>query len=207
MAEYLDIHPRNPQPRLIRRAATVLRDEGILAYPTDTCYALGCAVGNKTGLERISRIRGMDPHHRFTLICRDLSESATYAVFDTPVYRILKASTPGPYAFVLKATKETPRRLLDPKRKTIGLRVPDHPIALALLQELGAPMMTSSLILPGSATPLTDPLVIREKLDHELDLIVAGGICGEVPTTVVDLTETAPRILRLGKGDPSVFAA
>jgi tRNA threonylcarbamoyl adenosine modification protein (Sua5/YciO/YrdC/YwlC family) len=207
MAEYLEIHPVTPQPRLIHRAAAVLQDEGIIAYPTDTCYALGCSVGNKEGLERISRIRGMDPHHRFTLICRDLSESATYAVFDTPVYRLLKAHTPGPYAFVLRASKETPRRLLDPKRKTIGMRVPDHPIAHALLEELGAPMMTSSLILPGDEEPLTDPQEIRRRLDHELDLIIDGGICGSVPTTVVDLTEETPRIIRKGKGAPEPFLA
>jgi tRNA threonylcarbamoyl adenosine modification protein (Sua5/YciO/YrdC/YwlC family) len=205
MAEYLDIHPVNPQPRLIRRAAIVLQDEGVIAYPTDSCYALGCAVGNKTGSERIARIRGMEGRTRFTLICRDLSESATYAVFDTPVYRLLKAHTPGPYAFVLRASKETPRRLLDPKRKTIGLRVPDHPIALALLAELGAPMMTSSLILPGDEEALTDPLVIRSRLDNELDLIVAGGRCGATPTTLVDLTEAEPKVLRMGKGDPTPF--
>jgi tRNA threonylcarbamoyl adenosine modification protein (Sua5/YciO/YrdC/YwlC family) len=205
MNKVLQIHPVDPQPRLIRQAADVVGEGGVIAYPTDSCYALGSAVGNKAGLDRICRIRGLDPSHHFTLICRDLSESATYAIFDTRVYRLLRAHTPGPYAFVLRATKEVPRRLMDAKKKTIGLRVPDHRIALALLQELNAPMMTSSLILPGDDAALTDPTAIQERLDHSLDLIVDGGICAGEPTTVVDLTGDFPSIIRVGKGDPSPF--
>lgn len=205
MTKYLDIHPVDPQPRLIRQAAEVVAEGGVIAYPTDSCYALGAAVGNKAGLDRICRIRGLDPSHHFTLICRDLSESATYAIFDTRVYRLLRAHTPGPYAFVLRATKEVPRRLMDAKKKTIGLRVPDHRIALALLEELNAPMMTSSLILPGDDAALTDPTEIQERLDHTLDLVIDGGICAGEPTTVVDLTGEFPSIIRVGKGDPSPF--
>ncbi len=205
MAEYLEIHPRSPQPRLIRRAAEAVREGGVIVYPTDTCYALGCAVGEKSAMERVSRIRGIPPEHRFTLVCRDLSESATYARFDTPVFRLLKAHTPGPYAFVLPATKEVPRRLLDPKRKTVGMRVPDHPIALALLAELDAPMMTSSLILPGGEGPMTDPVAIANALDAVVDLIIDGGPGESVPTTVVDLTGPVPAVLRVGKGDPAPF--
>jgi len=206
MAVLLEVHPETPQPRLIRQAAEVVRAGGVIVYPTDSCYALGCAVGNKSGLDRVCRIRALDPRHRFTLICRDLSESATYARFGTPVYRLLKAYTPGPYAFVLRGTKEVPRRLLDHKRKTVGLRVPDHPVALALLTELDAPMMTSSLILPGETEPITDPSSIRERLDTDVDLILASGFCTGQPTTVVDLTEeNEPRVLRVGKGDPEPF--
>lgn len=205
MAIYLTIHPVTPQPRLLKQAADVVRDGGVIAYPTDSCYALGCAVGNKAAIERICRIRDMDTAHRFTLICRDLSELSTYAVFDTPTYRLLKANTPGAYAFVLEATKEVPRRLLDPKRKTIGLRVPDHPIALALLGELNAPMMTSSLILPGEDMAITDPIDIRARLDREVDAIVDGGVLSATPTTVIDLTSDPPGIVRRGKGDPAPF--
>jgi tRNA threonylcarbamoyl adenosine modification protein (Sua5/YciO/YrdC/YwlC family) len=205
MALYLQIHPVDPQPRLVKEAAGVVRQGGVIAYPTDSCYALGCQVGNKAGIERIRRLRDMDDRHRLTLICRDLSELSTYAVFETPTYRMLKANTPGAYAFVLRATKDVPRRMLDPKRRTVGLRVPDHRIALALLGELDSPMMTSSLILPGDDMALTDPEDIRARLDRDLDAIVDGGICSASPTTVVDLTDDAPRILREGKGDPAPF--
>jgi tRNA threonylcarbamoyl adenosine modification protein (Sua5/YciO/YrdC/YwlC family) len=205
MSAFVEIHPQTPQPRLVRQAAEVVREGGVIVYPTDTCYALGCAIGEKDARDRIRRIRGIPPDHRFTLICRDLSESATYAVFDTSVYRMLKANTPGAYAFILKGTREVPRRLMDPKRKTIGLRVPDHPIALALLTELDAPMMTSSLILRDETEPLTDPETIRERLDHQVDLIIDGGMGGSDPTTVVDLTGEVPRVIRVGKGDPSPF--
>jgi tRNA threonylcarbamoyl adenosine modification protein (Sua5/YciO/YrdC/YwlC family) len=205
MSQFFTIHPVSPQPRLIQRAAAIVRDGGVIAYPTDSCYALGSAAGNKTGMERIRRIRNMDDRHFFTLICRDLSELTQYATVDTPAYRLLKANTPGPYAFVLRATREAPRRLRDPKRKTIGLRVPDHRITLDLLTELGAPMMTSSLILPGEEEPLNDPGEIRARLEHELDLVIDGGPCHREPTTVVDLSGDVPRILRVGKGDPSPF--
>jgi len=205
MSEYIEIHPETPQPRLVHRAAEVVRGGGVVVYPTDTCYALGCAIGEKDALERIRRIRGIPADHRFTLICRDLSESATYAIFDTATYRLLKANTPGAYAFVLRATREVPRRLMDPRRKTIGLRVPDHPIALALLTELDAPMMTSSLILRDESEPLNDPETIRDRLETQVDAIIDGGMGGTDPTTVVDLTGEAPRVLRVGKGDPSPF--
>jgi tRNA threonylcarbamoyl adenosine modification protein (Sua5/YciO/YrdC/YwlC family) len=200
--QYVEIDERAPQPRLLRQAADVVRGGGVIVYPTDTCYALGCLPGDRKALERICRIRNIDPRHRFTLICRDLSESATYAVFDTSVYRMLKAHTPGAYAFILQATREVPRRLLDPKRKTIGLRVPDHRVALGLLTELDRPMMTSSLILPGESESLTDPREIRERIGHAVDLILDGGLCGNEPTTVVDLTGDRPRVVRVGKGDP-----
>jgi len=203
--EYLEIDERAPQPRLLRQAAAVVQSGGVIVYPTDTCYALGCLPGERKALERICRIRNIDPKHRFTLICRDLSESATYAVFDTSVYRLLKANTPGAYAFILQATREVPRRLLDPKRKTIGLRVPDHKIALGLLTELDQPMMTSSLILPGEEDSLTDPREIRGRIGHAVDLIVDGGLCGNEPTTVVDLTGDRPQVVRVGKGDPGPF--
>lgn len=203
--QYVEIDDRAPQPRLLRQAADVVRAGGVLVYPTDTCYALGCMPGERKALERICRIRDIDPRHRFTLICRDLSESATYAVFDTSVYRLLKAYTPGAYAFILRATREVPRRLLDPKRKTIGLRVPDHRVALGLLAELDHPMMTSSLILPGETESLTDPREIRDRIGHAVDLILDSGLCGNEPTTVVDLTGERPRVVRVGKGDPGPF--
>lgn len=204
MAEYLRIHPKNPQPRLIRQAAEIVRDGGVIAYPTDSCYALGAAAGNKAGLERICRIRELKQDHPFTLICRDLSESTHYAVVDTPMYRLLRACTPGPYAFLLPASREVPRRLMD-KRRVIGMRVPDHAIALALLEELNAPMMTSSLIPPGETMALTDPQEIQERFGHQLDAVVDGGYCSAEPTTIVDLTEDSPRVIRRGKGDPSPF--
>jgi len=205
MGEYLRIHPETPQPRLIAEVVRVLEQGGVIAYPTDSCYALGTTLANKAGLERICRLRGLDPDHRFTLLLADLSEAGVYARFGTPVFRLLKSTTPGPYAFLLPATREVPRRLQDAKRRTIGLRVPDHPIARAILQALGSPLMTSSLILPGDDFALTDPEVIRDRLEHALDLVVDGGICSSEPTTVVDLTGEAPEVLRVGKGDPTPF--
>ncbi len=205
MSETLQVHPQTPQARLMRRAAEVVENGGVIVYPTDSCYALGCAVGNKGAMERIERIRGLASGHNFTLICRDLSESATYALFDTRVFRMLKANTPGPYAFLLRATKEVPRRVLHPKKKTVGLRVPDHPVALALLAELDRPMITSSLILPGETEPLTDPVDIEDQVGHSVDLILDAGPGGNIPTTVVDLTGDVPHVIRVGKGDPEPF--
>jgi tRNA threonylcarbamoyl adenosine modification protein (Sua5/YciO/YrdC/YwlC family) len=205
MSQFFTIHPENPQPRLIRQAAGIVKDGGVIACPTDSCYALGAAAGNKVGLERICRIRNLNPNHPFTLLCRDLSEATLYAVFDTPVYRLLKANTPGPYAFILRASREVPRRLMDTRRRTFGMRVPDHRIALALLEELDAPMITSSLILPEEHQPLTNPEEIRRRLEHQLDLIIDGGYCSAEPTTMVDLTGEEPRIIRVGKGDPAPF--
>ncbi|HMA12436.1 MAG TPA: L-threonylcarbamoyladenylate synthase, partial [Steroidobacteraceae bacterium] len=200
MAQYLEIHPKNPQARLIRQAADIVRDGGVIAYPTDSCYALGCHVGDAQALERIRRIRQADRNHHFTLVCRDLSEIARYARVDTPVFRLLKAYTPGPFTFLLPATRETPKRLQHPKRRTIGIRVPEHPVPHLLLAELGEPLMSSTLLLPGDETPLTDGDQIRDRLDGALDAILDGGHCGIEPTTVVDLAVSPPVILRQGKG-------
>jgi len=200
VAEYLEIHPKNPQARLIRQAADIVREGGVIAYPTDSCYALGCHVGDADALERIRRIRQADKNHHFTLVCRDLSEIARYARVDTPVFRLLKAHTPGPFTFLLPATRETPKRLQHPKRRTIGIRVPEHPVPHLLLAELGEPLMSSTLLMPGDDTPLTDAGQIRERLDGALDAILDGGHCGIEPTTVVDLAVSPPVILRQGKG-------
>lgn len=200
MAEYLEIHPKNPQARLIKQAANIVRAGGVIAYPTDSCYALGCHVGDADALERIRRIRQADKNHHFTLVCRDLSEIARYARVDTPVFRLLKAHTPGPFTFLLPATRETPKRLQHPKRRTIGIRVPEHPVPHLLLAELGEPLMSSTLLLPGDETPLTDADQIRDRLDGVLDAILDGGHCGIEPTTVVDLAVSPPVILRQGKG-------
>lgn len=201
MSQYFEIHPDNPQPRLIHQAVKIIRDGGVIAYPTDSSYALGCHIGDKASMERIRRIRRVEKEHNFTLVCRDLSEIATYArVYDTD-YRFMKGLTPGPYTFILRATREVPKRLQNPKRKTIGIRVPDSAIVQALLTELDEPIMSSSLILPGKKTPMSDPWDIREALEHELDLVIDGGFCGIDPTAVVDLTEQPPRLARSGKQD------
>ncbi len=200
MSQFFQIHPDNPQQRLIRQAVDIIRADGLVAYPTDSSYALGCRVGDKRGMERIRRIRGLDSRHNFTLVCRDLSEIASYARVDNSVYRLLKSLTPGPYTFILRATNEVPRRLQQRKRKTIGIRVPDHPIAHALLDELGEPLMSSTLILPRSDRPETDAEDIRERLGHELDLVIDGGNCGLEPTTVIDLVDGVPQVVRAGRG-------
>lgn len=200
MAQYLTIHPETPQPRLLQQAAEVIRKGGVVAMPTDSGYALVCHTGDKDALERLRRIRGVDERHHLTLMCRDLSALGQYARVDNACYRLLKAATPGSYTFILEGTKELPRRLLHPKRKTIGLRIPAHPVALALLETLGEPLLTSSLILPGQEAPLTDGWEIREELDRDLDLIMDGGYCGTEPTTVIDLTGPQPEILRQGRG-------
>lgn len=206
MAQYFEIHPKNPQPRLIKRAVEIVRAGGVIAYPTDSSYALGCHIGDKAAMERIRRIRRVDERHNFTLVCRDLSELATYAVVSNADYRILKAHTPGPYTFILPATREVPRRLQNPKRRTIGLRVPDHPIVRALLAELGEPLMSSTLMLPGDAYPLSDPQEMRERLEHAVDLIIDGGPGGLEPSTVVELEAGMARVTRVGKGDPAPFS-
>lgn len=205
MAEYLPVHPDNPQPRLIRRAVDIVRDGGLIVYPTDSCYALGCHIGDKTAMERIRRIRQVDARHHFTLVCRDLSELGQYAIVDNIQYRSLRASTPGSYTFILKASREVPKRLLNPKRHTIGLRVPDHSVVRALLEEIGEPILSSTLILPGDEMPLNDMDEIREKLDHEVDVILDGGPCGIEMTTVVDLTGDTPIVVRRGKGSVAPF--
>jgi tRNA threonylcarbamoyl adenosine modification protein (Sua5/YciO/YrdC/YwlC family) len=205
MSQFFTVHPVNPQKRLVHRAVEMLRLGGVLVYPTDSCYALGCLLGDKTAMERIRHIRQAGKEHNYTLVCRDLSEIATYARVENPTYRLLKAYTPGPYTFILRATREVPRRLQHPRQRTIGIRVPDHTVAQALLAELGEPLMSSTLIMPGEDTPLTDPEEMRARLEHQVELVIDGGPCGFEPTTVVDLSGDAPRLLRMGRGDPAPF--
>ncbi|MEE8379359.1 MAG: L-threonylcarbamoyladenylate synthase [Gammaproteobacteria bacterium] len=200
MSQFFQIHPDNPQQRLIGHAVDIINDGGVIVYPTDSGYALGCHIGDKSAMERIRSIRQVDDKHNFTLVCRDLSELALYAKVDNTAYRLIKNHTPGPYTFILKATKEVPQRLRNPKRKTIGLRVPENHIAMALLGTLGEPLMSSTLILPGDDMPLTDPYDIRDTLEHRLDLVIDGGYCGFEPTTVVDLTGELPVVTRQGLG-------
>lgn len=205
MSQYLEIHPVNPQARLIKQAVERLRAGAVAAYPTDSAYALGCHLGDKKALDRLRRIRRVDDKHNFTLVCRDLSEIATYAKVSNTVYRLLNASTPGPYTFILEATRDVPRRLLHPKRRTIGIRVPDNKIVLALLEELGEPILSTTLILPGEELPMTEAEDIRDRLDNEVDVIIDGGHCGIEPTTVVSLVGDQPDVLRVGCGDPAPF--
>jgi len=205
MSQFFQIHPLNPQARLIHQAVEIIRQGGLVVYPTDSSYALGCHVGDKYGMERIRRIRHLDNKHNFTLMCRDLSEIATYAKVDNSSYRLLKSLTPGAYTFILKATHEVPRRLQNPKRKTIGIRIPDHPVAQALLDELGEPLMSSTLILPGKDMPETDAYDIREKLEHDVDLVIDGDHCGVESTTVVDLVDGVPEVVRQGRGSVEGF--
>ncbi|MFA5826507.1 MAG: L-threonylcarbamoyladenylate synthase [Gallionellaceae bacterium] len=205
MSQFFVIHPDNPQPRLIKQAAALLREGAVIAYPTDSGYALGCHLGDKDALTRIRQIRGLDDKHLLTLMCRDLSELAHYARVDNTQFRLLKNNTPGSYTFILAATKEVPRRLQHPKRSTVGLRIPDHPVALALLEELNEPLLSSTLILPDANHPLTDIDEIREHLESKVDLIIEGGSVGLDPTTVIDLTDAVPVLVRRGKGEVSHF--
>lgn len=205
MSQFFVIHPDNPQPRLIRQAVDLLAAGGVIVYPTDSAYALGCRVGDKSAAERIRAIRRLDESHNFTLVCRDLSELSTYARVDNAVYRWLKQTTPGPYTFILEATKEVPKRLLHPKRRTLGLRVPDNAITRALLDALGEPLMSVTLILPGDEYPQTDPHEIRRLLEHAVDLVIDGGYCDLEPSTVVDLSGSEPVLVRAGKGPLAVF--
>ena len=205
MAQHFVIHPQNPQRRLLQQAAQIVRQGGLIVYPTDSCYALGCQIGNKPAQERMRAIRELGPEHHFTLVCRDLSEIAHYARVDNRQYRLLKAATPGSYTFVLKATREVPRRLQNPRRNTIGLRVPDHQVVQGLLAELDAPLLSSTLLLPGDELPLNDAGAIRERLEHQVELILDGGPCGIEPTTVVDLTTEVPEVVRVGKGSLEPF--
>lgn len=205
MSQYFHIHPENPQARLIRQAVEIIRQGGVIAYPTDSAYALGCHLGDKDALERIRRLRQLDDKHNFTLVCRDLSELGVYAKVNNPTFRLLKANTPGPYTFILHATTEVPRRLLHPKRRTIGLRIPQHQITLALLEALGEPLMSVTLMMPEDNLPITDPEMIRDRIGKQLDLIIDGGACNIEPTTVVSLLEDQPEIQRLGLGDPGPF--
>jgi tRNA threonylcarbamoyl adenosine modification protein (Sua5/YciO/YrdC/YwlC family) len=204
MAQYFAIHPTHPQRRLVRQAAEIVRRGGLIAYPTDSCSALGCDRGNAKGAERLRRIRGIDERHRLTLMCRDLSEMARYAIVDDAQFKLLKSVTPGSYTFILRARREVPRRLT--RKKTIGVRVPGHPVAHALLAELDQPMLSATLLLPGEPVPLSDAVEIRRRLERELDLIIDAGSCGIEPSTVIDLTEDTPRVLREGKGSLAPFA-
>lgn len=206
MSQLFELHPRDPQLRLIRQVVAIVRAGGLIVYPTDSCYALGCHIGDKDALERIRRIREADRHHHFTLVCRDLSEIARYARVDNRQYRFLKAHTPGPFTFLLAATRETPRRLQNPRRRTIGIRVPDHPVPQLLLRELGEPLMSSTLLLPGDEQPLTDAREIRDRLQHEVEAVLDGGNCGLEPTTVIDLAVEPPSVVRQGRGQITITA-
>ena len=204
MAQYFAIHPTHPQKRLVRQAADIVRRGGLIAYPTDSCYALGCDRANARGAERLRRIRGIDERHHLTLMCRDISEIGRYAVLDDAQFKLLKAVTPGSYTFILRARREVPRRLT--KKKTIGVRVPGHPVAHALLAELDGPMLSATLLLPSEEKPLSEGAQIRSRLEKQLDLIIDSGSCGLEPSTVIDLTEETPRVLREGKGSLAPFA-
>lgn len=205
MAQFFTVHPDNPQPRLIKQAAAIVREGGVIALPTDSSYAIACHLGDKRAQDRIRALRDVDDKHHFTLMCRDLSEIAVYARIDNQQFRLLKANTPGSYTFILEATREVPKRLQHPKRNTIGLRVPDHPITLALLAELDEPLLTMTLILPGDTMPMHDADTIRDQLEHQLDLILDAGACGVDPTTVIDLSHGEPQLMRAGRGDLAPF--
>lgn len=205
MSQFFQIHPDNPQGRLIKQSAQIVNSGGIIALPTDSCYALACRLDDKAAAERLRRIRGIDDKHHLTLLCRDLSEISLYARVDNRQYRMLKTATPGPYTFIIEATKEVPRRLSHPSRKTIGLRIPENPIALALLEELGQPLLSTTLILPDEEEALNDPEEIRSRIERQIELIIDGGACGLEPTSVIDLTEDEPLLVRQGRGDVGIF--
>ncbi len=205
MAQFFSIHTDTPHLRLIRQAVAIVRSGGIIVYPTDSCYALGCHLGDKDAMSRIRTIRQVDDHHHFTLVCRNLAEISTYAKVDNSQYRLLKATTPGSYTFILQATREVPRRMQHPKRNTIGLRIPDHPVVLALLEELDEPLLSSTLVLPGDELPMNDAEEIRERLEHQVELVMDAGSCGVDMTTVIDLTSDVPELIRQGKGSIEPF--
>ncbi|HEY7721220.1 MAG TPA: L-threonylcarbamoyladenylate synthase [Pedococcus sp.] len=205
MARYFDVHPVDPQPRAISQAVQILRDGGLVAYPTDSCFALGCALGNQDGKDRILRIRHLDDRHDFTLVCKDFAQLGQMVHLDNAVFRAVKAATPGQYTFILPATKEVPRRLLHPKKKTVGVRIPDHRVVQALLAELGEPILSSTLLMPGDAEPMTQGWEIKERLDHLVDAVIDSGECGLEPTTVVDFSSGVPEVVRRGAGDPTPF--
>ena len=205
MARYFDVHPVDPQPRAIAQAVEIVRSGGLIAYPTDSCFALGCALGNQDGKDRIVRIRKLDDRHHFTLVCSDFAQLGQFVHINNASFRAIKAATPGSYTFILPATKEVPRRLLHPKKKTVGVRIPDHRVAQALLAELGEPLLSSTLLLPDTEEPMTEGWEIKDLLDHELDAVIDSGECGKEPTTVVDLSDGDAEILRVGAGDPAPF--
>ena len=206
MARYFDVHPDNPQPRSIAQAVALLRDGGLVAYPTDSCYALGIQLGNRNGLERIKQLRQLDDKHHFTLICRDFAQLGQLVQLDNAAFRAVKAATPGPYTFILPATREVPKRLAHPKKRTVGVRIPDHTVVRALLREVGEPLLSSTLLLPDAEEPMTDGWQIKEQLDHVVDAVIDAGDCGTEPTTVVDWSGGYPEVVRIGAGDPSRFA-
>ena len=206
MAQFFSIHPTHPQMRLVRRAAEIVRGGGLIAYPTDSCYALGCHLDDARAVERLRRVRDMDVRHNLTLMCRDLSEIAAYAIVDDAQFGLLKRTTPGSYTFILRATREVPRRLAHARRKTIGVRVPGHPVAHALLAELNEPMLSATLLLPGEPLPPSDPAEIRAALEHQVDLVIDAGSCGTEPSTVIDLTGAAATVVRAGKGSLAPFS-
>jgi tRNA threonylcarbamoyl adenosine modification protein (Sua5/YciO/YrdC/YwlC family) len=206
MARYLDVHPVDPQPRSVAQVAAMLRDDALVAYPTDSCYALGCRLDSRTGPDRIRQIRRLDDKHHFTLVCADFAQLGQLVQLDNPAFRAVKAATPGPYTFILPATKEVPRRLAHPRKKTVGVRIPEHPFVRALLRELGEPVLSSTLLLPDDEDPMTDGWAIKERLDRVVDAVVDAGDCGTEPTTVVDLSSGAPEVVRVGAGDPGRFA-
>lgn len=205
MARYFDVHPRDPQPRAIARVVAMLRDDALIAYPTDSCYALGFQLGNRTGADRIRRIRSLDDRHDLTLVCSDFAQLGELVQLNNAAFRTVKAATPGPYTFVLAATREVPRRLANPRKRTVGVRIPNHPVVHALLRELGQPIVSSTLLLPGEDEPMTDGWTIKERFDHEIDAVIDSGECGTIPTTVIDLSDGAPEVIRVGAGDPSSF--
>jgi len=205
MAKYLDVHPVNPQKRAIDQAVRILQEDGLIAYPTDSCYALGCRLGNKDGIDRIREIRKLDDKHHFTLMCENFAQLGQFVVVDNAVFRAVKASTPGHYTFILPATKEVPRRMMHPKKKTVGARIPDHPVTRALLEAMGEPLLTSTLLLPDEAEPLVQGWEIKERLDHVVDAVIDSGECGTTPTTVVDFSSGEAEIIRYGAGDPTRF--
>ncbi len=205
MARYYDVHPDNPQPRILRQVVDLVRDGGLIAYPTDSCFAFGCRLGNRDGLDRIREIRRLDDRHHFTLVCRDFAQLGQFVHVSNAVFRLVKSCTPGSYTFILPAAREVPRRMLHPRKRTVGVRVPAHTVAQALLAELGEPLVSSTLALPGEDEPLTQGWEIKERLDHLLDAVVDAGDCGKEPTTVVDLSQDEPEILRQGAGDTSRF--
>ena len=205
MARYLEIHPQDPQPRLVAQAVDVERRGGLIAYPTDSGYAVGCELGNKDGLDRIKALRRLDDRHHFTLVCRDFAQLGQFVIVDNAVFRLVKSVTPGPYTFILRGTQEVPRRLLHPKKHTVGVRIPDHRATQALLAELGEPLLSSTLIMPGQDAPMTEGWMVKDELEGLLDVIVDSDVDSAEPTTVVDLTSGAPEVLRTGGGDPSRF--
>lgn len=206
MARYFDVHPTTPQPRAIAQVVQLLREGAVVAYPTDSCYALGTRMDDHAGAERIRRIRHLDDKHHFTLVCSDFAQLGQLVHLDNSAFRAIKSATPGPYTFILPATPEVPRRLAHPKKRSVGVRIPDHPVAQAILRDLGEPLLSSTLLMPGHEWPMTEGWQIKEELDHELDAVVDAGDCGTVPTTVVDWTEGAPEVVRVGSGDPERFS-